>query len=707
MAKRTLPPSAFALPGLSKDTNKPFGVSSTRDGFGFSSANKVPRTNARGAKLDNSNDSTSLVDERGSLLPPHTNHTLENLTKTRPRSPGRRSPSPLARRKFELDSNLSLSSEANKPQTSIKDHKDAHSLKERLNASPALILSNDVGLSVSSSELSPVMSRASPRIGNKSRPEVLPKPDRTRIRANRDVVAEKSVSNATRVLNDPKILFEDEGDHNGPPPLPSSPPPLEDDEILGSLANDTLSEESKHSLKASEFVKTAKPADKTNFDLSTKVGNPIKSPSEVNGLNGTTNGYYSSSSRIAKWQGYGRNSSQDSLSLSMPKIGASAPKIGTGIPDRQSSLDSAITSRLSKYETPYSSRQRKPVEKSLSANRRRFKPVTLTESEKSDLENNKESVNSSVDLHKANTNQNRPTYERLRDIQAGKNSIDSLPRDPNKGTDVVSQPLSLSGINKEHGLQGNSVMSGGNVKMIAGHSSVPSEASSGINIGKFRQRPGSPDLSSVRRTTSPEPSVVVEYDSNNYTERVSDVESNRNVTSVSSDVRTSNRTEPNEFKSGSSIINENEVKESASNSDRDSTLTKQHGSLGLTLPRVVIEYDGVVVNDPLIDGYDTEETSDEGKKMMSSSIGEAQNSYVADEIEDMSDGSLDSEDDLVLGDYGISSDEEDVEDLTFRDEDGTFDDAEREKAEETVKGRCFGLICKCHHWKVFRCAPLG
>lgn len=102
MAKRTLPPSAFALPGLSKDTNKPFGVSNTRDGFGFSSANKVPRTNARGSKLDNSNDSTSLVDERGSLLPPHTNHTLENLTKTRPRSPGRRSPSPLARRKLNL-----------------------------------------------------------------------------------------------------------------------------------------------------------------------------------------------------------------------------------------------------------------------------------------------------------------------------------------------------------------------------------------------------------------------------------------------------------------------------------------------------------------------------------------------------------------------------------------------------------------------------
>lgn len=675
-------PSAFALPGLSKDTTKRFGVSSARDGLGFSSANNVSRTNARGSKSDNSNDSTSLVDERGSLLPPHTNHTLENLTKTRPRSPGRRSPSPLARRKFENDSSLGLSSEPNKPQTSIKDHKDVYSMKERLNASPALILSNDVGLSVSSGELSPVMSRASTRIGNENRanrPEVLPKPDRTRIRTNGDVMAEKSVSNATRVLNDPKILFEDEGDHSGPPPLPSSPPPIEEDEFLGSLANDTLNKELKHSLKASEFAKTARTVEKTNFDLSTKGANPIKSPSEVNGLIRTTNDNYSSSSRIAKWQGYGRNSSEDRLASSMPKIRAGVSKIGTGIPDRQSSLDSAVTSRMSKYETPYSSRQRKPVEKSLSANRRRFKPVTLTESEKSTSENSKESENS-ADLHKANANQNTPTYERLHDIQTGKSSIDSLPRDHNKGTDVVSQPSRLSG--------STSFLSGENVRMISGQSSVPSVASSGINIDKSMPRPGFSDLSSLRRTTSSEPSVVVEYDSNNYTERVSDGESNRNATSVSSDVRTSNRDESNQFKSGSSIISENEIKEGASDSDGNSKLTKRHGSLGLTLPRVVIEYDGVVVNDPLIDGYDTEETSDEGKKMMSSSISEAQDSYIADEIDNLSDGSLDSEDDIVLGDYGISSDEEDVEDLTMRDEDGTFDDSEREKVEETVKGSC-------------------
>jgi len=401
-------------------------------------------------------------------------------------------------------------------------------------------------------------------------------------------------------------------------------------------------------------------------------------------LYGTTNDYYSSSSRIAKWQGYGRNSSEDSLALSMPKIGASVTKIGTGIPDRQSSLDSAITSRLSKYETPYNSRQRKPVEKSLSANRRRFKPVTLTESEKMDSENNKGNLNSSLDFHNVHTNQNQPTPERLNDMQVGKKSLDSLPRDGNKETDVKSQPLSLSRSTKEHE---DGFMPGGNVKQIAGHSSVPSVTSTGINIDKSRQRSGLPDLSSLKRTTgtSPEPSVVVEYDSNNHTARVSDGEGKRKVTSVSSDVRNSNRIEPNEFKGGSSY------EEGASNSNGNSTLTKEHGSLGLTLPRVVIEYDGVVVNDPLIDGYDTEETSDEGKKMMSSSIGETKDSYIADEIEDMSDGSLDSEDDIVLGDYGISSDEDDVEDITLGDEDGTFDESEREKVEETANGRCLLL----------------
>lgn len=703
MAKRTLPPSAFALPGLAKDTKRPFGVSSTREDFGFSSANRVSRTNARSSELENVNDTSSLVDERGSLLPPHTEHTLENLTKTRPRSPGRRTPSPLARRKFEHDSSLSL--EADNPQTSIRDHEDAsperiNSLKERLNASPALILSNDVGFSVSSSELS--LSRSSPRMGSKNqanRPEVLPKPDRTR---NRE--AGKSSSKAAQMLNEAKILSVNDDDHktidHKPPPLPTTPPPLEDDEILGSLANDTLNEELKHSFKASGFEKTSKAGDKTSFDLSTKVGNPIKNPSEVNGLNrprqlrnttnsDSTHGDYSSPSRIAKWQGYRRASSEDNYASGMPKIGAGISKVESGIPDRQTSLDSAITSRLSKYESPYNSRQRKPVEKSMSANRRRFKPVTLTdESEETASETTNNNIDSAPNV--AGTNGNQLAYERLHGAQSGQNYRDSLRRDHSKGMDVKSQPLSSPRSTREFGFQSNSSMSREKIKPVPGHSSRSSVTDNVINVDKSRHKPGSLDLHGINRTTRSEP-LVVPYDRNGYAEKDSavSVESSSKITFVRSDIRASNRSELNMVKSEfPSNVAVNQIKGSArdKDNDRNSRLANQQGSPGLTLPKVVIEYDGLVVKDSLVDGYDTEETSDEGKKMTSSSIAEIQDSYTAHEVEDMSDGSLILDDDDI-GQYGFYSDEEDVEDITLGDEDLTFNEPAREDVEERVKGR--------------------
>lgn len=222
--------------------------------------------------------------------------------------------------------------------------------------------------------------------------------------------------------------------------------------------------------------------------------------------------------------------------------------------------------------------------------------------------------------------------------------------------------------------------------MIFGQFLVLLVVSSGINIDKFMLRFGFLDLFSLRRIIFFEFFVVVEYDSNNYIERVSDGESNRNVIFVSFDVRILNRDELNQFKSGSSIISENEIKES--DSDRNSKFIKRYGSLGLILLRVVIEYDGVVVNDLLIDGYDIEEIFDEGKKMMLFFISEVQDLYIVDEIDNLFDGSFDFEDDIVFGDYGIFFDEEDVEDLIMRDEDGIFDDFEREKVEEIVKGSC-------------------
>lgn len=226
--------------------------------------------------------------------------------------------------------------------------------------------------------------------------------------------------------------------------------------------------------------------------------------------------------------------------------------------------------------------------------------------------------------------------------------------------------------------------------MIFGQFLVLLVVSSGINIDKFicRLRFGFLDLFSLRRIIFFEFFVVVEYDSNNYIERVSDGESNRNVIFVSFDVRILNRDELNQFKSGSSIISENEIKESVSDSDGNSKFIKRYGSLGLILLRVVIEYDGVVVNDLLIDGYDIEEIFDEGKKMMLFFISEVQDLYIVDEIDNLFDGSFDFEDDIVFGDYGIFFDEEDVEDLIMRDEDGIFDDFEREKVEEIVKGSC-------------------
>ena len=692
MAKRGLPPSAFALPGLSKDAKKPLGFPSTRESYGISSATNVTRANAK----ENLDNSLSLVDEQGSLLPPQTEHTLENLTKTRPRSPRRRSPSPLERRKLEHDSHLSL--ETNNPQTSIKDHKDisterVNSLKERSNASPALILSNDVGLSVSSSELS--QSRSSPRLGGKTRenrPEVLPKPDRTRNLENGDLMSERTHRNAVSysVLNDTKIPFADENE-NDPPPLPTSPPPLEDDEILGSLANDSLNEETKRSFQPSGFEKTPRITDRTTTDLSTKgADNPLKNGIETNVLNRTrqlrqtttsetTSNNYSPSSRIAKWQGYGRTSSEDNYASGLPKIGAGIPKVGAGFPDRQTSLDSAITSRLSKYETPYNSRQRKPVEKSMSAHRRRFKPVTLTDdTETADSENTKENFDSSVDA--ANKNSKQPTYEGLHGRKTGENITNSLPREFHKGMDVKNQPLSSSGSNRQYSFQGNSFVPGEKAKQVLGHTVEPSVTANDIYIEKSSQKSGSSDLYGVSRTAHPQPAVVVEYDG---TEKLCDNEGNRKIASVISNIRTSNRSEPNELKN-ESHISENEITRSAgeSNNDRNSRLIKEHGSSGRTLPKVVIEYDGVVVNEPLIDGYDTEETSDEGKKLMSSSFGEVEDLHTTHDMDNMSDstGSLHAEeDDVGIFDY---SDEEVEEDITLRDEDLMLDDSVREEAEK-------------------------
>ena len=681
MAKRGFTPSAFALPGLSKDSNKPFGFSVMREDHGSRSIANVNRVSAK----DNLEESSSLVDELGSLLPPQTEYTLENLTKTRPRSPRRRSPSPLARRK-ELENNSNFSFDVNSPQTSIKDHEAfsderVNVLNEKPNLPSALILSNDVGLSISSRELS--QSRSSPRLSDKprtNRPKVAPKPERNKNYENGELLTERTDLNVVSVVDDPKIRLVDEDHHRGdndPPPLPTSPPPLEDDEILGSLAYDTLNVETKRSFPISGFEKTQS-IDRTTGKLSAKlVDNPLKNEIEDNVLNNskqlrsdTASSNNSPSSRIAKWQGYGRTSSEDNYIL---------PKIGAGFPNRQTPLDSAIASRLSKYETPYSSRQRKPVEKTLSANRRRFKPVTLTdEDETTNSENIKENIDSLVNAEKKT---NQPMSVGLHGMQTGKNITNSLPRNFRDGISAISQPLSSSGSNRQYNFQGNSFVQGEKAKLDLDGLEKQSVTDKNTYDENSSQKSWSSDSYGASRTAHQEPDVVVEYDSrNDGLEKFDDSSGKGTVPSVGSKIRTSNVNDPNEFKIESNI-NENEVSRS-DNNDRNRT-EKEHGSSGMTLPKVVIEYDGEVVNEPSIDGYDSEETSDEGKNLVSSSFSQLEDLDDLHYSDNMSDGSVSlyaDEDDIGILDY---TDDDDELDVTLRDEDLTFDNPVREEAEET------------------------
>lgn len=693
MAKRVLPSSAFALPGLSKpDSKKPYSLSSSRGDYFSSSSRNLPLKNAKASTVENLNVSSnaSLTDGKGSLLPPQTKHTLDNkLTKTRPRNPGRRTPSPLARRKFELDytavdpANVyRSSSEVENVEKTKKDL--AARIKERTTFSPPLILSNDVGLSISSNEFS--VSRTSPKLGIKNRvnpPEVPPKPDRNRSHVNVQDVEEKS-DQASGMTSDKIVDKEtDHEDHDPqtmePPPLPTSPPPLEDD-VSPTLDGDTLNKEEKPLLQGAMFGKATKTANESNFDydLSTKFGKFTEHQNEVNGLNRTKQSNNrapsndSPPSRIAKWQGYGQTWSDSNQAHGMLKVGA-------GNPDRQTSFDSAILSRLSKYETPYSSRQRKPVDKNPSSRRRRFKPVTLgDDSEKTNPETAVEihDYDSPADLVTGNSNPRDTSYERLPGMQVEKSFVASLPQDHDKGINMKTWAFGPKDRTMDSSFQRSNNVQDARVK--------PNFASgSGNNTTeKSRQHSYSPDKFGMSRTTSSEPTVMLEYDVSNSAEKAIEIETNETVPFVS-DTRTSNRSE--------SMV-KNEISDNYKNDDRgdeNDSMEKQQGSSGQTLPKVVIQYDGEVFSDPMIHGYDTE-TSDEGKKI-ASSFGRVQNQSMTHENNSESDSSLHAEDNNVEA-YGEYSDEEEdldlgLDDASLEDEDITFEDLESAREEmERVKG---------------------
>lgn len=108
--------------------------------------------------------------------------------------------------------------------------------------------------------------------------------------------------------------------------------------------------------------------------------------------------------------------------------------------------------------------------------------------------------------------------------------------------------------------------------------------------------------------------MVVEYDSgNDGLEKFDDSSGKGIVIFVGLKIRILNVNDFNEFKIESNI-NENEVRRSVNN-DRN-RIEKEYGSLGMILLKVVIEYDGEVVNEFLIDGYDFEEIFDEGKNLV-------------------------------------------------------------------------------------------
>lgn len=114
-------------------------------------------------------------------------------------------------------------------------------------------------------------------------------------------MVEKFVSNVICVLNDFKILFEDEGDYSGLLFFLLLLLFIEEDEFLGFLVNDMLNKELKYLFKVSEFVKMVRIVEKINFDLLIKGVNFIKSLSEVNGLIRIMNDNYSFLLRIVKW----------------------------------------------------------------------------------------------------------------------------------------------------------------------------------------------------------------------------------------------------------------------------------------------------------------------------------------------------------------------------------------------------------------------
>ena len=126
----------------------------------------------------------------------------------------------------------------------------------------------------------------------------------------------------------------------------------------------------------------------------------------------------------------------------------------------------------------------------------------------------------------------------------------------------------------------------------------------------------------------------------------------------------------------------------------------QEGSPQVTLPKVVIEYDGEVVRDSMLHGYDTENSSDEGN-LSKSSFEAEQDTFNLQQKEQESDGSSPVENggDLQYSDY--SDEEEDLDlvldDVSLDDEDLTFEDLDSARQKMKQGKGMFFVFIRLHY----------
>lgn len=182
----------------------------------------------------------------------------------------------------------------------------------------------------------------------------------------------------------------------------------------------------------------------------------------------------------------------------------------------------------------------------------------------------------------------------------------------------------------------------------------------------------------VSLTSNPEPIVLLERNVSNDSEKAIEIEINETLPVVLSEMQSS-RTRVNDSQCN--------ILDNAKNSNQDcrnSLTPKQQDSAGMTLPKVVIQYDNGVLSDR--HWYDSE-TSNEEANSRSSIVG-LQNKSVMQRNYSESDVSLQADSDNVM-DY--EDGEEDLElgldDVSSGDEDLTFEDLEYARAQmERAKG---------------------